>query len=103
MRLIDADAVAEVLNDEITYAKQISASSQTIMGLKMGLAYINTATTIDAEPVRHGKWKPYTVRLTRSVKGGMYEKGLRCNLCNYKDGDYEYAYCPNCGAKMDEQ
>lgn len=51
MRLIDADAVAEVLNDEITYAKQISASSQTIMGLKMGLAYINTAEPVDAVPV----------------------------------------------------
>ena len=56
MRLIDADAVAEAIKDEITEAKGIDADPNFTAGLKLGLAYINTAPTIDAEPSRHGKW-----------------------------------------------
>lgn len=51
MRLIDADAVAEAVKDEITEAKRIDADPIFVAGLKLGLAYINTAPTIDAVPV----------------------------------------------------
>lgn len=55
---------------------------------------INHAPTVDAEPVRHGKW----------IRD---EFGTRCGACGlyaYRDKfdqPWESPYCPNCGAKMD--
>ncbi len=48
MRLIDADAAVEAIRDEITEAKGIDADPNFIAGLKLGLAYVNTAEAIDA-------------------------------------------------------
>ena len=43
--------------------------------------------TIDAEPVRHGKW--------------LWLDGVRCSECNYKlETTGLPSYCPNCGADM---
>lgn len=50
---------------------------------------IQKQPTVDAEPVRHGKWIPW-----------KYHDGFRCEIC--KEPVYnKYKYCPNCGAKMD--
>lgn len=43
----------------------------------------------DVAPVRHGRWEK---------KYGYY----KCLLCNCLD-DFADNYCPNCGAKMDEE
>ena len=53
MRLIDADAVAESINDEIEITAEIGTHEADVCkgGLIMGLAYVNTASTIDAVPV----------------------------------------------------
>ena len=51
MRLIDADAVGEAIKEEITEAKGIDADPNFTAGLKLGLAYINTAPTSDAVQV----------------------------------------------------
>lgn len=53
---------------------------------------------IDAEPVRHGNWKPFD------------EDEYTCSVCGNifvtMDGEHplsnEFKYCPFCGAKMDE-
>ena len=43
-----------------------------------------------AEPVRHGKW--------------LWVDGVRCSECNYKlQTTGVPSYCPNCGARMDEE
>lgn len=96
MRLIDADAVAEAIKDEITEAKGIDAGPNFIAGLKLGLAYINTAESIDAEPVRHGRWV-------------IDDEYIDCSVCRREKwsrvpfGDLvkRFKYCPKCGAKMD--
>ena len=56
--------------------------------------------TADAVPVRHGKWK----------KSGNWGRVYKCDqCCNYLDFDGVNAgrgsanYCPNCGARMDEE
>lgn len=56
------------------------------------------AKGVDVEPVRHGKWLIYC-----ETKDG---RSMRCSVCsmvfwvgNGRDGNY----CPNCGAKMDEE
>lgn len=48
--------------------------------------------TVDAEPIRHGKWVNYGC----------------CSFCGKPDPyycfitEYKSYYCPHCGAKMDE-
>ena len=54
------------------------------------------APTVDAEPVRHGKW----IRDEFGAKCGA------CGLYAYRDKfdqPWESPYCPNCGARMEEQ
>ena len=53
------------------------------------------APTVDAEPVRHGQW------LSRE-EGVVYPFWERytCSACGKHADNTEY--CPNCGARMDE-
>ena len=58
---------------------------------------IDAMPTIDAVPVRHGKWKR-----TPSNWGALFE----CSECGETAtetvmGYPRYIYCPMCGAKMD--
>ena len=56
------------------------------------LREIGDAETVDAEPVRHGRW----LRLNEAPEWDQ----RRCSEC----GDISCCqrnYCPNCGAKMD--
>lgn len=63
---------------------------------------ISNMPTVEAEPVRHGKW----------IEEDDYEYGentWRCSVCGEPyvliEGTPKqnlYNYCPNCGAKMDE-
>ena len=82
MRLIDAD--------NIHYTRLLSQQ-----GLDMELVpkvVIDNMPTIDAEPVRHGRW------IKKEWEG--YEPFYLCSECN-KLHNQDYHYCNNCGAKMD--
>ena len=62
---------------------------------------IEEAPTIEAEPVRHGRWESYLSPVCLS--GDLY---YRCSICNVSDPWQmttrgHPSYCPNCGAKMD--
>lgn len=60
------------------------------------LKAINEAPAADVDPVRHGMWL-----LKHIGAGHMWE----CSYCHKQPCIYitnETAYCPNCGAKMDE-
>ena len=54
---------------------------------------IDTAPTIAAEPVKHGRWQEM---------GGdePWLHGCCCSICGFTTAQ-DYNYCPNCGAKMD--
>lgn len=65
--------------------------------VKAVLAAIDSAPSIDAEPVKHGIWEPDWLR-------------FECSLCHkWFKLDFDYSetptasmnYCPNCGARMD--
>ena len=49
----------------------------------------------DVVPVVHGRWINPTVPK-------RYGGGLLCSACR-KSADWTYNYCPNCGARMDEE
>lgn len=58
---------------------------------------ISNAPTVDAEPVRHGRWK----------RTNSYPNIIFCSECGEpfeKSNSIEcWNYCPNCGARMDVQ
>lgn len=55
---------------------------------------VRKASTVDAEPIRHGTWENYP--------GHAYR---RCSICKTEWEKPKFNirsnYCPNCGAKMD--
>lgn len=80
-RLIDADALKE-------YVGRVQLNSrEKIFNL------IDAQPTIDAVPVKHGKWTHYKDEHTCSKCGETVTGGW----------DEDYDYCPNCGARMDEE
>ena len=87
-RLIDADELLETL-DSYEITKWYHGDLETI---------ILYSPTVDAEPVRHGKWIPIIERPTRWC---AFHKlaGHQCSLCGRIEKKNE-PYC-NCGAKMD--
>lgn len=81
MRLIDADALipkgTKVTDDVIAVHNAIK-----------------NAPTIEAEPVRHGRWGTHSDR----------PDSLICSVCKCGFDMWKHDphnYCPNCGAKMD--
>lgn len=68
-------------------------------GLDHAHYIIDTAPTIDAIPVRHGRW------VYKGVRGRF--PVCECSVCgNTENADWAVLgdnvnYCPNCGAKMD--
>ena len=94
MRLIDADFAKQRINE--TMSSDYVYSTRRIKNL------IDEAPTIDAVPVRHGKW-------TRDYESSWGDSRFMCSVCHCKESvptcngePTIWDYCPNCGAKMDE-
>ena len=82
MRLIDADALADTLNElGVPYRADVQLA-------------IFESPTIDAMPIKHGRW----------IKNDPHCDGLaflwNCSECGV-ESDEGYRYCPACGARMD--
>ena len=58
---------------------------------------ISDMPAADVAPVVHGHW----IEKEKYTFGIMYD----CSLCDNRilDNGYSWNYCPNCGAKMDEE
>lgn len=99
MRLIDADALKKAMDGYWGRCQRIRKprNGETAVFLDV-MATVEKQPTIDAVPVRHGKWiheMRYTIDSLHS-----YQQ-YRCSEC-----DMTYItntkYCPNCGARMVE-
>lgn len=90
MRLIDADALSKFID-----CGHFNNPNEKLYSENDIEEMIFLMPTIDAAPVKHGKW----VRNDYGDIGNYHcsECGKIC-MCN---GDY--AYCPNCGARIDEE
>lgn len=76
-------------------------------------AAIDAATTglynmpvADVQEVKHGYWEQIDPELCAICLKG--ETAWQCSVCKHKyaisgSGDVGFAYCPDCGAKMDEE
>lgn len=92
MRLIDADELEKTIcNYEFgSPDKRIKHGGDIVLNFYMP-KIIDDAPTIEAEPVKHGKW---------SFAG---DNVIECSRCGeeYFSSLVPRNYCPNCGAKMD--
>lgn len=98
MRLIDADATLELLRS--LGSRDYRRKEGTIADSMKMILHPKYTPTIEAEPVRHGRWE-------RQEEDGLY--WYECSVCGEptvkkyaKKYGYNYFshYCPNCGAKM---
>jgi len=86
-RLIDTQDAFNVLSDY--YHHHTSAQHLALQEA------LNKVPTADAEPVRYGKW------IFESIRGHAVMTCSEC--CKVQDGQTLcFTYCPNCGARMDE-
>ena len=94
MRLIDADALREELDSVLNWDtnNEYNMYSDTMDA-------IDNAPTIEAEPVRHGEWK----RGELLTFAGRTASPPYCSECLRFAGGELWTFCPNCGAKMDEE
>lgn len=107
MRLIDADALINDIMTEYGVDPYYFAGTD-IDGIRafansLIIERIASQPTVDAEPVRHGRWEYHS---NPNIRGGMNPEDAYCSCCGYHVDtttvNYDdYNYCPNCGAKMD--
>lgn len=100
VRLIDADALIDELIQGAEADKDKSIQATFAKSVCMILCKaIERQPTIDAVPVKHGKWEP----ITKGEHG--YSAGdFRCSVCHQPNKCYCLTkFCPNCGARMDEE
>ena len=103
-RLIDANA----LNVALRFAESHMIHGESewlkgyVEGLRAAIAAVKDCPTIESEPMKCGRW----------VEDGYYDNPFVCSCCGGEgcyiadDGGKQYyptKYCPNCGAKMDEE
>ena len=67
---------------------------------------IDDAPTVDAVPVRHGRWIVHHEKITFPT-GEKSSGGMLCSECGYKTHNKmhvmfgcPFKHCPNCGADM---
>lgn len=95
MRLIDADALTIDLLKKAMDDAFLTGNAEMHRLLIQVIAHY---PTVDAVPVRHGKW----IRLGQKHDGGYL--WIRCSVCGNEDIDSPVCmtkYCPHCGARMD--
>lgn len=105
MRTADVDAFAmpreEWLKKELKKKHNEEYRSGYLEGVRVTLFELQDerlAPTVDAEPVVHGHWVDNGIVWSCSACGKMPTYGM-----GYVQARNElYAYCPHCGAKMDE-
>ena len=85
MRLIDADKLRDGWLDWNPYE---------IIEANTVLESIDQQPTIDAEPVRHGRWVP--------LDGTLNVECSECKAVRNAFSQAYWSYCPNCGNPMDE-
>ena len=88
-----------------TVIEILQAKADMAVATNAQMVYLNAARlvekirTVDAEPVRHGRW------IGRPLCGN---DDCRCSNCGYWEnvhanirGEITQKYCSNCGARMD--
>ena len=62
---------------------------------------LDNAPTIDAVPVRHGKWEITSAYPHNVYCSNCHKRFAQANWSVWEDGSLPRNYCPHCGARMD--
>lgn len=88
-------------------AKQQYHSYDTLMMYEIA-DMIRDAPSVEAEPIRHGRWEERNWEDARADSGLHTIASARCSECclwceQVRDwtARVEYKFCPSCGARMD--
>ena len=104
MRLIDADALREIMFHRAF--EEDSDMRRWYSGCwiryKMFEQAIEETQTIDAEPVRHGRWEWHEDEYICNCSKCDFEIDVYGCIDPYRSVGI-YKYCPNCGARMDKE
>ena len=105
-RLIDANSILDDFLKRYTEREKDRKLVFAACEIKQDFAdMISNATTVDAVEVVHGRWEEM------HYEGGILDGTNfdRCSVCGYERVFNDpalktvFKYCPNCGAKMDEE
>ena len=109
MRPIDADRALEIVRDQgIAHPNAYHLTNYATLILR-------EAPTIEAEPVRHGRWvieKRHAVSRNPYIDDNYFASATcsECDFCIHAETkSFGYPdlnttnYCPNCGAKLDKE
>ena len=89
-RYIDADALIEIFDKDEYDRVRNEYQSGYNDGLLHAEVVADDQPTVDAVPVRHGKWTVTPVY-------------IKCSECGESFMLIPQNYCPNCGARMDSK
>lgn len=92
MRLIDADELKKVGLFNGKWDRE-NGNEHFMYGVECVIDFINNLPTIEAEPVKHGKWEEMR-NAYGELEGWIHAECGREVKCMEN-------FCPNCGARMD--
>ena len=105
IRLAVRESTECVIGDDYTEAD----SARVGEAVARVIYALQTMLPADVAPVRHGRWIVGEQMPMHDIKGNLsWGNWYTCNQCEFKTYAIErhitqYNYCPNCGAKMDEE
>lgn len=103
-RYIDAELFDKNLAMEVYLADDKDFTQAFVRGMELVKKAENETPTADVQEVRHGCWITKDLDNFRKIECKCSECGY-IGISNYDsyDDPYDFNYCPNCGAKMDEE
>lgn len=104
MRLIDADEMLvgesrAYMSVQLEMDDFLTRQINRLVHLRIQ-RLILAMPTIEAEPVRHGKWMTWEDRFPGKIPKKKNNLGVFCSECGLH-ADNDSTFCPSCGARMD--
>lgn len=99
-----AEIFLETANDASTHVAEgnytdLAADEKLYESLRSAASILRKIAAGEYKQVVHGRWI-HTSRQNEDGMGGWHDV-IECSICK-ENHDFEYDYCPSCGALMDE-
>lgn len=99
MRLIDADALLEILQSWRDEAERLNAPVNYKAASAI-IARVERMPTIEEQ--KTGKWIDESVMTGTTIGGATLIRQYRCSVCGNLFGRIDDKFCGRCGARMEE-
>ena len=104
--LIDSENLIARIDKCYQESAKTGLGLEPVMAIRDIKALISVMQTVDAAPVKHGRWTEQHVDYASDCAIDEIQE-FKCSVCGlYHTTPYmynitHYKFCPNCGAKMD--